>query len=152
MVAGRSGLGEAGPASQCADLDEEAAQGRRDDLDTQFGAAHARDELVDVLIGDDDRATTSLDLGAQVLARPLPRRSFCADNLNKPYLECNKLEIKGSAPGGPTFTAETVLGALPKKTRACPRVHDPGRPGARRRAWHPPPPISPAALAFAQPP
>ena len=48
-----------------------------------------------------------------------PAPSATADNLSKPYLEANKLEVKGAAAGGPTFTAEAVLGALPKKTREC---------------------------------
>jgi len=39
------------------------------------------------------------------------------DLLSKPYVEASKVELKGSAVGGPTFIAETVIGAVPASTR-----------------------------------
>jgi len=40
------------------------------------------------------------------------------DLLSKPYAEASKVELKGSAVGGPTFIAETVIGAVPASTPA----------------------------------
>jgi hypothetical protein len=52
------------------------------------------------------------------------------DNLSKAYLDNNKLEVKGSVAGGQTFTAEAILGSLPKKGAAVSLKSEGGSLGA----------------------